>query len=127
MPDYSPRSCFEVIGPPQPHEQPDPPARATGSADAGACFPVRIDALAAALTFKAMLSDEGQRQNGLRIRTAPTSHPNTCVAYRIEHGGHAVGYATDTTHDPQIPRIWACGVPSPVCASVPRVCTGRDR
>lgn len=36
----------------------------------------------------------------IRIRTARLNHPNGAVGYRVEHGGRAVAYVTDTEHVP---------------------------
>jgi phosphoribosyl 1,2-cyclic phosphodiesterase len=37
------------------------------------------------------------------IRTASLKHPNGATCYRIEHGGKAVCYITDTEHVPGAP------------------------
>ncbi|HXM70716.1 MAG TPA: MBL fold metallo-hydrolase, partial [Thermoanaerobaculia bacterium] len=34
------------------------------------------------------------------IRTAPLNHPNGAIGYRIEYGGKAICYVTDTEHVP---------------------------
>jgi ribonuclease BN (tRNA processing enzyme) len=34
----------------------------------------------------------------VRITTARGNHPNGVYAYRVDHGGHSVVYATDTEH-----------------------------
>ena len=35
---------------------------------------------------------------GIRIRTAPLNHPNGATGYRVEFGGKAACYVTDTEH-----------------------------
>lgn len=40
---------------------------------------------------------------GLRIKTAPLNHPDGATAYRIEWGGRAACYVTDTEHRPAAP------------------------
>lgn len=37
---------------------------------------------------------------GVRVRTAPLNHPNRATGYRIEYGGKAICYITDTEHEP---------------------------
>jgi len=37
------------------------------------------------------------------VRTAPLNHPGGAIGYRIEHGGHALCYVTDTEHEPDRP------------------------
>jgi phosphoribosyl 1,2-cyclic phosphodiesterase len=34
------------------------------------------------------------------MRTAPLNHPNGATGYRIEYGGKAIAYITDTEHTP---------------------------
>ena len=38
--------------------------------------------------------------DGIVVRTARLTHPNGAVGYRVEHGGRAVSYVTDTEHEP---------------------------
>lgn len=42
-------------------------------------------------------------RGGIVIRTAPLRHPNGATAFRVEHGGQAVCYVTDTEHEPGKP------------------------
>lgn len=35
---------------------------------------------------------------GVTVRTAPLQHPDGATGYRVEHGGKAVAYITDTEH-----------------------------
>jgi phosphoribosyl 1,2-cyclic phosphodiesterase len=49
-------------------------------------------------------------QPGLRVVTAALNHPGGCTGYRIEWGGRALAYATDTEHrigelDPEVLRL----------------------
>lgn len=39
-----------------------------------------------------------QRADGVTLRTALLNHPNGAVGYRIEYGGRALCYVTDTEH-----------------------------
>ena len=38
--------------------------------------------------------------DGIVIRTMRLNHPNGCVGYRVNYGGNAVCYITDTEHVP---------------------------
>ncbi len=61
-------------------------------------FPVGLDALRADLTFQAIHPGAVFQIGAATVRTAPARHPGGCVAFRIEHGGRAIVYATDTEH-----------------------------
>lgn len=38
--------------------------------------------------------------DGVRVVTRPLNHPNGATGYRVEAGGHAIAYVTDTEHVP---------------------------
>jgi len=63
-------------------------------------FPVQLDDLSAQLSYREARAggrfDVGQ--NGVHVRVARLNHPGGVFAYRIEHEGRAVVYATDTEH-----------------------------
>ena len=63
-------------------------------------FPVGIDAMAGDLCFHEL--DHGQivRVGEARLRHTSVDHPNGCVAWRVEHEGRAIVYATDLELDP---------------------------
>jgi len=70
-------------------------------------FPVHLSDMGAKMTFNDMvegqvleLPAEDTPGDGkvVRIRTAHGNHPNGVWAFRVEHGGHSVVYATDTEH-----------------------------
>ena len=68
-------------------------------------FPVSLDAMRARLTFRGLPAGQVVRVGGLTLITGAARHPNGCLAYRIEHGGRAFVYATDTEHDQKSGRI----------------------
>lgn len=62
-------------------------------------FPVKLDELGSELKFHDI--DEGQRievGDDVIVRTAAGNHPGGVLAYRVEHAGKSVVYATDTEH-----------------------------
>jgi phosphoribosyl 1,2-cyclic phosphodiesterase len=61
-------------------------------------FPVGLEAVRARLGFHGLPPDGERTVGAARIRTAAANHPNGCLAYRIEHEGRSVVYATDTEH-----------------------------
>lgn len=64
-------------------------------------FPVPLRTMGADLSFDEV--DPGDIftvADDVRVRTAPLNHPDGATGYRIEHGGHAVVYVTDTEHVP---------------------------
>jgi phosphoribosyl 1,2-cyclic phosphodiesterase len=64
-------------------------------------FPVKLNELGSRLVFHDLR--EGQTvdvADGVRVHTAAGNHPGGVLAYRVEHGGKSVVYATDTEHLP---------------------------
>jgi phosphoribosyl 1,2-cyclic phosphodiesterase len=72
-------------------------------------FPVPFDSLPSHLTTRELRLREGFVHGGFTVKSAPTNHPDPCFAYRIEHGGRSLVYATDTEHydcvDPELLRL----------------------
>ncbi|MEO6951141.1 MAG: MBL fold metallo-hydrolase [Polyangia bacterium] len=62
-------------------------------------FPVGLEAMRAKLSFRAVPAGLEWNVGALMIRAGAAKHPNGCLAYRIEHDGHSIVYATDTEHD----------------------------
>lgn len=62
-------------------------------------FPVPLDAMRANMVFEDFRAGESFNLDPkTHVRTAPLNHPNGATAYRIEYGGHAICYVTDTEH-----------------------------
>lgn len=61
-------------------------------------FPVRLDELGAELRLREVRSGESFQVGEARVRVAKLNHPGGVLAYRIEHDGRSVVYATDTEH-----------------------------
>jgi phosphoribosyl 1,2-cyclic phosphodiesterase len=66
-------------------------------------FPVHLGAMGAVMTFRDVPEDKAvEVDDGLggivRVTTARGNHPQGVFAFRIEHEGKAVVYATDTEH-----------------------------
>lgn len=62
-------------------------------------FPVPLDVFKAEMRFHDFAAgDTLEPRPGIRIRTAPLNHPDGATGYRIEYGGKAVCYVTDTEH-----------------------------
>jgi phosphoribosyl 1,2-cyclic phosphodiesterase len=63
-------------------------------------FPVRLEHMGAKMTFHDI--DDGQvlrfADGAVVVRAAKLNHPQGVLAYRIEHAGHSLVYATDTEH-----------------------------
>lgn len=67
-------------------------------------FPVPIDIFTAQATYGDFLAGETLTpKRGITLRTAPLNHPNGATGYRIEYGGRAICYVTDTAHVPGQP------------------------
>jgi phosphoribosyl 1,2-cyclic phosphodiesterase len=61
-------------------------------------FPVRLDELGADLRFREVRSGDTFSVGEARVRAVRLNHPGGVLAYRIDHGGRSVVYATDTEH-----------------------------
>jgi phosphoribosyl 1,2-cyclic phosphodiesterase len=64
-------------------------------------FPVKPGAFAAAPAFRDFRAGETlDLGGGLALRTAPLAHPDGATGYRVDFGGRAICYVTDTEHVP---------------------------
>ena len=64
-------------------------------------FPIQLEEMAAHIDFKEIAVGETiELTPEITVRTFQNNHPNGGISYRIEHGGAAVCYITDTEHDP---------------------------
>jgi len=61
-------------------------------------FPVRMDELRAELALREVRAGETFGAGEATVRAAKLNHPGGVHAYRVEHGGRSVVYATDTEH-----------------------------
>ncbi|MGH7096988.1 MAG: MBL fold metallo-hydrolase [Stellaceae bacterium] len=62
-------------------------------------FPIPLSTFTARVAFTDFIAGEDIILHpGVRIATAPLNHPNGATGYRIEYGGKAVAYVTDTEH-----------------------------
>ena len=67
-------------------------------------FPVPLEAMVATLRFEDFdAGDDFELFPDVKVRTAPLNHPNGATGYRIEYGGKAMCYITDTEHVPGRP------------------------
>lgn len=64
-------------------------------------FPVPLSAMQAKMQFEDFMAGAAfDLFDDVHVRTAPLNHPNGATGYRIEHGGAAICYVTDTEHVP---------------------------
>ena len=61
-------------------------------------FPVRLDEVGAKITTREVKPSDAFDVGEARVRVARGNHPGGVVAYRIEHEGKSIVYATDTEH-----------------------------
>lgn len=62
-------------------------------------FPVPVDIMSAAVEFREFAAGAELRPaEGVVLRTSALNHPNGAVGYRIDFGGRAICYVTDTEH-----------------------------
>lgn len=82
-----------------PSEQGHSLADALGRLMSPPLFPVGLDACRAQIEFRDFAcGDALALPSGFVVRTAPLHHPGGSTGYRIEHGGKAIAYITDTEH-----------------------------
>src|SRR5262249_16097459 len=64
-------------------------------------FPIPMGIFTAQMSYVDFASGESLAPHpGIRLRTAPLTHPNGATGYRIEYAGKVVAYITDTEHLP---------------------------
>ena len=64
-------------------------------------FPVPPQVFAANVTFHDFQAGETLTPHPeVSLRTAPLNHPNGATGYRVDYGGRAICYVTDTEHEP---------------------------
>lgn len=74
-------------------------------------FPIPIGIFAAELAFADFRAGETHALgSGVTVRTAPLNHPNRATGYRVETGGKAICYVTDTEHVPGRPDTSVLGL-----------------
>lgn len=62
-------------------------------------FPIPMGVMSAEKVFNDFRAGEAFELNcGASVRTCPLNHPNGATGYRIEYGGGAICYVTDTEH-----------------------------
>ena len=67
-------------------------------------YPVTLDVFQASVSFKEFECGATLAcSSDISMRTAPLNHPNGATGYRVEHGGRAICYITDTEHRPDGP------------------------
>ncbi|PRP92198.1 ribonuclease Z [Enhygromyxa salina] len=66
-------------------------------------FPVGLELMGGDLCFHELSLGDVVRVGQARLRHAAVDHPNGCVAWRVDHDGHAIVYATDLEHEADAP------------------------
>ena len=67
-------------------------------------FPVPLKSMRAALSFEEFRAGDAFSLGAhVQVRTVPLRHPDGATGYRIECGGKALCYVTDTEHVPGVP------------------------
>lgn len=61
-------------------------------------FPVSFEELPSTVEFHQVVAGTPLDIGDVRVRAAPGHHPGGVLAYRFDHAGHSVVYATDTEH-----------------------------
>jgi phosphoribosyl 1,2-cyclic phosphodiesterase len=74
-------------------------------------FPVDYAALGGQVTTRELRINERFTIGDIAITVAKLNHPDPVYGFRLEHGGHAIVYATDTEHfscvDPTLEKLAA--------------------
>ena len=73
-------------------------------------LPIVVPEKGAKLQFEEIKPGDTFQVGKVSVTTARMNHPDGCVAFRVEHEGHSVVYATDTEHfdegtDPQLTKL----------------------
>jgi phosphoribosyl 1,2-cyclic phosphodiesterase len=91
VPAYVPSTKLTIVGAPS-------LAEALSAQMTAPVFPVRYGELGADITLKEVRPGRTFDVGEARVRVAKLNHPGGVYAYRIEHEGRSVVYATDTEH-----------------------------
>ena len=74
-------------------------------------FPVEFDDLGGAVTTRELRGNDHFTIGDITVTMARLNHPDPVYGYRLEHGGQAIVYATDTEHfacvDPTLKKLAA--------------------
>jgi phosphoribosyl 1,2-cyclic phosphodiesterase len=63
-------------------------------------FPVPPEVFRADTRYEDFAAGDLLRAGDVELRTAPLNHPDGATGYRVEYGGRAISYITDTEHVP---------------------------
>ena len=96
-PGYQPNRTFEIRAA---HLKPLGGVREVLAGQMGQpTFPVPLETMRSRLVFEDFdAGDSFKVGSEVRVRTASLNHPNGATGYRLEYGGKAVCYVTDTEH-----------------------------
>ena len=94
VPAYAPSTKLEIVG----LEGRTPLREALGRQMSAPHFPVDLADLGAQIGFRQVRLGEPFEIGEARVRAAKLNHPGGVTAYRIEHRGRVLVYATDTEH-----------------------------
>jgi phosphoribosyl 1,2-cyclic phosphodiesterase len=100
-PAFVPGNAFSIHAvkmPPAPGLDAPEIERVLGAQMRAPNFPVGLDMMKAQLKFIDVPLGERIFRGGIEIQHLPVDHPNGCVAYRVNHRGRSVVYATDLEH-----------------------------
>ena len=77
---------------------------ALGKFMAAPLFPVPLQIFAANVSFHDFTAGEAIEPHAdIKIQTVPLNHPNKATGYRLDYGGRAICYITDTEHEKDRP------------------------
>jgi len=62
------------------------------------CFPVKTDLFGAKISYHDVKPGEVIEGENYKVTLAPLYHPNGCYAYRVDHEGQSLVFATDCEH-----------------------------
>lgn len=65
-------------------------------------FPVPPEVFRADVRYEDFAAGDRLRAGDAVLRTAPLNHPDGATGYRVEYGGRAISYITDTEHVPGV-------------------------
>jgi phosphoribosyl 1,2-cyclic phosphodiesterase len=65
-------------------------------------FPVPPEVFRADTRYEDFAAGDVLRAGAAVLRTAPLNHPDGATGYRVEYGGRAISYVTDTEHVPGV-------------------------
>jgi phosphoribosyl 1,2-cyclic phosphodiesterase len=101
-PAYNPKATVNVRAISHDSEHHVPVGEVISSQMRPPTFPVGLEVMGGNLVFEDVPLGDVVHLDDVEVRHAAVDHPNGCFAYRVDHAGRSVVYATDLEHGDEV-------------------------